>query len=560
MFKGHPKGLYALALANTGERFGYYTMLAIFVLFLQAKFGLSAETAGQLYGGFLAAVYFMPILGGFIADQFWGYGKTVVTGIIVMFVGYLLLFIQKDAAGGTAMTMLVGALLCIAVGTGLFKGNLQVMVGNLYDDPKYSSARDGGFSLFYMAINIGSMFAPMAATAVTNLFLDKYGYSYDANIPSLAHQYLDGSISADGLSRLQALATQQGGFSGDMAAFCSDYINSLSFSYSYGFGVACISLIISIAIYFGFRSTFKHVDVRKKSSVAKDENVVELTPKQTKERVVALCLVFAVVIFFWMAFQQCGLTLTYFARDYTEPFATGWTRIGFDVITLVLIAIGVYAVFELFQSDNIKGRIISAVVLAASVAGVWYKAANVEDVVSLSPQIFQQFGPFFVVALTPVSISLFSALAKRKKEPSAPRKIAMGMLVAALGFGVMALASVGLPSPKELSETGGVSNVLVSPNWLITTYLVLTFGELLLSPMGISFVSKVAPPKLKGIMMGLWFGACAIGNYLTSVISSIWNTGLSLVMIWGVLIVLCVISALFMIFMMKRLENATSEC
>ena len=250
MFKGHPKGLYALALANTGERFGYYTMLAIFVLFLQAKFGLSGETAGQLYGGFLAAVYFMPILGGFIADKFWGYGKTVVTGIIVMFVGYLLLFIQKDAAGGTAMTMLVGALLCIAVGTGLFKGNLQVMVGNLYDDPKYSSARDGGFSLFYMAINIGSMFAPMAATAVTNLFLDKYGYSYDANIPSLAHQYLDGSISADGLSRLQALATQQGGFSGDMAAFCSDYINSLSFSYSYGFGVACISLIISIAIYF----------------------------------------------------------------------------------------------------------------------------------------------------------------------------------------------------------------------------------------------------------------------------------------------------------------------
>ena len=183
MFKGHPKGLYALALANTGERFGYYTMLAIFVLFLQAKFGLSAETAGQLYGGFLAAVYFMPILGGFIADKFWGYGKTVVTGIIVMFVGYLLLFIQKDAAGGTAMTMLVGALLCIAVGTGLFKGNLQVMVGNLYDDPKYSSARDGGFSLFYMAINIGSMFAPMAATAVTNLFLAKYGYSYAAKTP-----------------------------------------------------------------------------------------------------------------------------------------------------------------------------------------------------------------------------------------------------------------------------------------------------------------------------------------------------------------------------------------
>ena len=134
------------------------------------------------------------------------------------------------------------------------------------------------------------------------------------------------------------------------------------------------------------------------------------------------------------------------------------------------------------------------------------------------------------------------------------------MLVAALGYCVMAAASIGLPSPKELATTGGVSHVLVSPNWLISTYLVLTFGELLLSPMGISFVSKVAPPKLKGLMMGLWFGATAIGNYLTSVISSIWNTGLSLVMIWGVLIILCVVSAIFMFSMMKRLDNATAEC
>ena len=134
------------------------------------------------------------------------------------------------------------------------------------------------------------------------------------------------------------------------------------------------------------------------------------------------------------------------------------------------------------------------------------------------------------------------------------------MVVAALGYCVLAAASFGLPSPKELASTGGVSHVLVSPNWLISTYLVLTFGELLLSPMGISFVSKVAPPKLKGLMMGMWFGATAIGNYLTSVISSIWNTGLSLVMIWGVLIILCLVSAIFMFAMMKRLDNATAEC
>ena len=289
MFKGHPKGLYALALANTGERFGYYTMLAIFVLFLQAKFGLSAQTAGQFYGIFLAAVYFMPIIGGYIADKFWGFGKTVVTGILVMFAGYLLLFTQKDATGSMAFTMMIIALLCIAIGTGLFKGNLQVMVGNLYDDAKYAAKRDGGFSLFYMAINIGSMFAPTTATAVTNLFLGKNGLTYDANIPSLAHQYLDGTITLDGAARLQTLAEAQSSFGGDMTAFCHNYIDSLSVAYSYGFGVACISLILSIAIYFGFRKSFKHVDVRKGEKSAKEEKVVELTPKQTKERVVALC-------------------------------------------------------------------------------------------------------------------------------------------------------------------------------------------------------------------------------------------------------------------------------
>ena len=554
MFKGHPKGLYALALANTGERFGYYTMLAIFVLFLQAKFGLSEQEAGQYYGIFLAAVYFMPILGGYIADKFWGFGKTVVTGILVMFAGYLLLFTQKDATGDMAFTMMIIALVCIAIGTGLFKGNLQVMVGNLYDDAKYSARRDGGFSLFYMAINIGSMFAPTTATAVTRFFMGKYGFTYDANIPALAHEYLGGNEGVK--DRLMTLASGQTGFNGDLTSFCHNYIDSLSEAYSYGFGVACISLILSIAIYFGFRRLFKHVDVRKDEVALKDEKVVELTPKQTKERVAALCLVFAVVIFFWMAFQQAGLTLTFFARDYTSPVATGWTRIGFDVFTLAMIAVGVYALFGVFQSDTKRGKALSGLLLAACVAGVWYKAAHVPQQIELLPQIFQHFNPFFVVALTPVSMALFGALAKKGKEPSAPRKIAMGMLVAALGYCVMAAASIGQPSPKELT---GVSNMLVSPNWLISTYLVLTFGELLLSPMGISFVSKVAPPKLKGLMMGLWFGATAIGNYLTSVISSIWNTGLSLVMIWGVLIILCVVSAIFMFSMMKRLDNATAE-
>ncbi|MEE3466666.1 MAG: MFS transporter, partial [Candidatus Cryptobacteroides sp.] len=206
MFKGQPKGLFALALANTGERFGYYTMLAIFMLFLQAKFGWSQALSSQVYSIFLALVYFMPVVGGILADKI-GYGKCVVTGICVMFAGYLALAIPTGA-NALGITLMLGALLLISVGTGLFKGNLQVLVGNLYDDPKYSAKRDSAFSLFYMAINIGAMFAPSAATAITNSFLGKAGLIYKAAIPQLAHQTLEGVITPENASRLSELQAQ----------------------------------------------------------------------------------------------------------------------------------------------------------------------------------------------------------------------------------------------------------------------------------------------------------------------------------------------------------------
>lgn len=179
-----------------------------------------------------------------------------------------------------------------------------------------------------------------------------------------------------------------------------------------------------------------------------------------------------------------------------------------------------------------------------------------EEVKSILPQIFQQFNPFFVVALTPVSLAVFGTLAKKGKEPSAPRKIGIGMLIAALGFLVLAVGSMNLPTPTTVKESGIADAALVSPNWLISTYLVLTFAELLLSPMGISFVSKVAPPKYKGMMMGGWFVATAIGNYLVSIIGYLWGD-LELWMLWGILITCCLLSALFIFSIMKRLEKVS---
>lgn len=246
--------------------------------------------------------------------------------------------------------------------------------------------------------------------------------------------------------------------------------------------------------------------------------------------------------------------MTIFARDYTENVATGFTRIGFNIGCLALIAISIYTLFGVFQSETGKGKLTSGIATAVLWGAAYWIYSGMPETVSVQPSDFQQFNPFYVVALTPVSIAIFSALAKKGKEPSAPRKIGMGMFVAALGFLILAIGSIGLQSPKELGGT--VSPDLVSPTWLMSTYLVLTFAELLLSPMGISFVSKVAPPKYKGAMMGCWFAATAVGNYLTSVPGLLWNK-LPLWGVWAILIALCLISFVVIFSIMKKIESAT---
>ena len=507
MFEGQPKGLFALALANTGERFGYYTMLAVFALFLRANYGLSPALAGTIYSAFLMLVYFFPLIGGIMADKF-GFGKMVTTGIMIMFAGYLLLAVPLGG-DNTALIVMLAALLLIGFGTGLFKGNLQVMVGDLYNDPEYKDKRDSGFSIFYMAINIGALFAPTAAIKIKEYAETALGYS-----------------------------------SND--------------AYHFSFAVACASLILSIAIYYIFRSTFRHTEGGKKKAAAADAAPVEeLSKEETSQRIVALCLVFAVVIFFWMAFHQNGLSLTYFADEFTAQSAEGLQAMCFNVWNLVAVIFIVYALFSLFQSKTNKGKTISAIVILAALAFLFLQYDG-NGSVTVSAPIFQQFNPFYVVALTPVSMAIFGSLAAKGKEPSAPRKIAYGMIVAAIAYALMAIGSFGLPMPQ--TEMGADGNPVavhvadVTPNLLIMVYLVLTFGELLLSPMGISFVSKVAPPKYKGMMMGGWFVATAIGNQLVVVGGLLWGA-VPLWVCWSVFLGVCLVAAFFMFAMMKRLEK-----
>lgn len=562
MFKGHPKGLFVLALSNMGERFGYYTMLAIFVLFLEAKFGLSSDRTSTIFGIFLALVYFLPVFGGYLADRFLGYGKTITLGIVIMFCGYFVLAIPTGVDQAAFITM-IGALVLIAIGTGLFKGNVQALVGNLYDNPKYSKKRDLAYSLFYMCINIGAFFAPSAAKAVSNYFLAKHGLFYNAQIPSLANQYLSGTISESGLARLNELADAQiVGASANIESFANAYIKNLSEAYNYGFGVACISLIASITIFLVFRKTYKSADVtaRQQAMAPKVEGSVapvELTPQQTRERMTALLLVFLVVIFFWMSFHQNGLTMTYFARDFTYSNIVGFERIFFYLGCMVAIIVAWYGMLSVFQGKG-KVKVAGGAVMVAGIVATVMSYNSLATEVTITPEIFQQFNPFFIILLTPIAIALFSYLASKNAEPSAPRKIGIGMVIASLGFVVLLIGSIGLPAPRDLASSGGVSDMLVSPSWLISTYFVLTIAELFLSPMGLSFVSKVAPPKYKGMMQGGWLAATAVGNYLVAVIGYMWKDA-NLTTLWGVLVVCCLVSASFIFIMMKRLERTTKD-
>ena len=510
MFEGQPKGLWALALANTGERFGYYTMLAVFLLYLQANFGFQTGLASGIYSTFLMMVYFLPVIGGVAADKF-GFGKMVTAGIIIMFVGYLLLSLPlgADISAIAAMGM---ALLLISFGTGLFKGNLQVMVGKLYDAPEYADKRDSGFSLFYMAINIGAMFAPTAAIKIMEWAQNNLRVS-----------------EAD--------------------------------SYHYAFAIACVSLIVSIAIYQLSRKTYCHVlESENNTAAAKTaSNVKELSKAETKERIVCLCLVFAVVIFFWMAFHQNGNTLTLFARDYTQTTSEGLQSMAFDVTNLVACIFIVYGLFGLFQSKAVRGKVISLGIIAVALSYLAWNYSSLDGSIEVKAPIFQQFNPCFVVALTPVSVALFAWLARKGKEPSSPRKIGLGMLVAASAFCIMIAGSTGLLLPIDQADAikQGADPTRVSANLLISTYLVLTFAELLLSPIGISFVSKVAPPKYAGLMMGLWFAATAIGNQLVMIPGLLWGANMSLPVIWGVLAAICLVSALFIFSIIRKLEKVS---
>ncbi len=500
MFKNHPKGLAVLFFTEMWERFGFYTMIAIFVYYLQENFKWDQATVTNIYGIFMAGVYFTPILGGWIADNVLGYGKTIIFGAIVMGIGYAIMAIPTDNS-----YLVFAGLFVIAIGNGMFKANISVLVGNLYGHSEIS-LKDAGYNIFYMGINVGAFYAPFAAAGIKSFLMNNFGAT-------------------------------------------------LAQGYNAGFGIASIGMIFSLIIFTAFRKYYQQADYQSKKEVKVEKDVV-LTKQQEKERIIALLTVFGIVIFFWMAFHQNGAALSLFARDYTHQFVGKFTYLLFDVVSLHAILFAIFGLAALLKKSNsYKIKSFVGIFTLAGLSLLIYKISSLPESGKISPEQFQAFNPMFIVLITPIIVNYFSKLNKKGKEPSSPAKIGIGMLITAIAYVIMIIASLGLAPVYTLN--GSTSAVTVSPFYLIGTYFTLTIAELHLSPMGLSFVSKVAPPKMKGLLMGGWFGATATGNYLAGFVGRFYQEW-ELWQFFLILIVCAALASLMVVFTLKKLKSATS--
>jgi POT family proton-dependent oligopeptide transporter len=436
----HPKGLYVLFATEMWERFSFYSMLAMFTLYLRDAtgqgFGWSSDQATGLYANYLAFVYFSPLVGGIIADRKLGYRRSVMIGGLFFMAGHLLLSIRS-------IPVVYAALTCLVIGNGFFKPNVSAMVGNLY--PEGSHLKDRAYNIFYMGINVGAFLAPVVAEFVKG----KFGFH-----PAFA------------------------GAAGGMA--------------------------ISVFILWYFK---QHVAVadRPQSKGAKESAntaavAVDAPPASVShqqaidavpdwKRISALVVVFLIVIIFWMVFHQNGSTMTYWANENTD-----W-----------------------------------------KVTGIISNAIN----------------PGWVILLTFPLVAFWKWMDSKGLEPSTPTKMAIGMMLTAFAFFILFIAAkVG-----EASVTGSNPYAFkVSPAWLIGAYAVLTLGELMLSPMGLSLVSKVAPRRMRGLMMGGWFVATAIGNKLTQ-IGELWDDWLHS-SFWITLSAAALVMSFVLLILLRPLKKA----
>jgi POT family proton-dependent oligopeptide transporter len=500
--KKHPKGLPFLFFTEMWERFGYYLMLGIFVLYMiDVKKGLAIpdKMADDVFGTFIAFTYLTPFLGGFLADRKFGYVKSVYVGGVLMAIGYLGLALHNINTFYISVAIII-------IGNGFFKPNISTLLGNLYSQEEYKSKKDSGYNLFYMGINIGAFLGPIIAAFMRN----KYSWS--------------AAFATAGIGMLIGLVVFTIGLKHVKHADVLKPVEKGDASMGQVFGVVFLPAILAGVLGWMMPGNILGSDSTDAFIAAAIPVVIFYVSlwiranANDKRPIAALLVIFALSAAFWAVFKQNGTALTRWAKYYTDREVPASiekpARMLYQAETMPTKIDSVTKYDVQYQAVKVDGK-----VQKEWGREVYFRnqpedkiPANDKPMYLVSTELFQSINPFWVVVLTPVVVAFFAMLNRRKKEPSTATKIAFGLLISALSTLVMVWAVYA----------GNNGEIKVSPMWLVGCYGVITVGELLLSPMGLSLVSKLSPPRLTALMMGGFFLSTSIGNKMSGVLASKW--------------------------------------
>jgi proton-dependent oligopeptide transporter, POT family len=548
MWKSHPKALPFLFLSEMWERFGYYLMIGIFTLYLkdvEAGFAMTEKEASDLYGTFIALVFLTPFIGGLIADRYLGYKKSIVIGGILMGIGYFMMGIHNITSLYIAMTFVI-------VGNGFFKPNISTLLGNFYSEDQYKEKKDEGYNIFYMGINVGAFICNFFGAALQILL----GWQY-AFMAAGVGMFVGVIVFLMGTKHYGNKTDKKGTQEGDMP-FYKIVLFILLPSVIFGVigwmlkGVASETNLDSYI--FGSDSTDAFIFACIPVIFFYGSLYFKAKPEE-KRPIGALLSIFAVVILFWAVFKLNGSALTTWADRYTDKAISGTTKTVFNGLKLAKEIDYKKAETELydesFRLQKKNGEVQKTVDYPIYFRNV-AKQKLPEEGATISiwaTNLSQSINPGWVIILTPLVVAFFTFLRSRKKEPSTPTKIAFGLLISALSVLVMVAAV----------HIGGNGAEKVSVWWLVANYGVITIGELFLSPMGLSVVSKLSPTNITSLMMGGWFLSTSIGNKLSGVLASMWDTYDDKADFFWVNFSLLMFATLLMFALLKHLNKVMKE-
>ncbi len=537
----HPKGLYVLFFTEMWERFGYYLMVGIFFLYLKDTEGkgMDTRTAIDIVGTYIALVYLAPFIGGMIADRYIGYLKAIFIGGGLMALGYFGL-----AINGSDNIMYL-SLLSIIVGNGFFKPNISTLLGIMYSKDELKPKKDSAYNIFYMGINIGAFFCNFVAAYLRNAY--GWGYAFAAAgvgmligiliLASFVRHVRDSDIkkpiSSDDLpfSKIALYVFLPAIIFGIIGWMIKGTIFGTDSSDAFMF--ACIPIV----------TFYVSLWVRAK--------------KEEKSSIAAILVVYAIALVFWVIYNQNSTAQTIWADTYTDRSIS-------PALQPVADKIGMLQTIDASPTDTIpvlnenfvaqldaNGEVITTVGVNTYFQNLpkeeW--PADGESVQVISPELFQSINPFFIVLFTPLIIGLFAWLAKRKREPSTPWKIVLGVLFSGLSMLLMAFAAMS--TNIAIDKTAAA--------WLISSYAVFTIGELFLSPIGLSFISKISPPRLTALMMGGWFLITSIGGKLAGTLASSWDIFTNKTAFFMIMFVAATVVSVAVLFIIKWLNRIVKE-